>query len=353
MSVQMVTGIFLSLLIIFSVAYALYRVKQRDEYKDMELGAVIFDLLFNHERTVTVTILIAIILGETMIAGTLVDERTNPVGRMMPHLAMGIMSIVGAITFAKQLTLFAESFRSKSVGIVLARFITVISSGVMTLLAPAANTLILANGYHQTDIVALLYYQLFYPETVYISKVVQAGYNWPFNALKEINNGLLASLILTLFGTLITIEEVATTLIRRIGESIAEAAKADKSKEKKEDKKEEKKDEKKDETSAPPPEVNSHIKKILTFYFGRDVAKADEYLKVVLAILPSKDSQGKLTPAQQIVVGKKLAELFTKIEAYNRAPTGVKNDLLVETRTTFAKNYDEGGLGVTLPLASA
>jgi len=176
-------------------------------------GELFLQLMSDNAISTRLLLILVIILGESMLAASLVDDRTNVVARFITHIGIGFFSLIGAISFVKAFKSVGEDLSPFNFPRLLLKSLIALIYTALFIFGPMANTIIMANGYGQLDLIGLMWTQVFGNSTQYQYAVLYSGKSWPFNAWAMCNNALLSSILLNVVSMFLSFLEVLSALV--------------------------------------------------------------------------------------------------------------------------------------------
>lgn len=325
---------------ILVAGYFFYK-KLMDGHEDEQFGKVMLQYMDDNNVTISFLTVLFIIIGESMMAAGLVDEHSNVAARLITHLTIGFLSFVGAL---KAIDSWKQLYVCLHYGLYGSGFLQFWVASIYTLLmigGPICNTLIMANGYHQMDTLDLAWKYLWLNDTEFQYQVIYAGKDWPYNPWSEMNNALMASVMLNIFSAVLILLDV----LMHSMEAAAKPAKPASTAETKE------KESKTPPTTAPNPppaapnvsaEVISHFEKVFGFY-GYSGPGLQEKVKEATA------ASANLIDTEKIAVAKTVAEIVAKIKTVEAITDSTERanktkELKGVIRTRLGAPTGEGGL---------
>lgn len=347
---------------------SLWYYSRRPENVGLSLGVIVKKLIIQQNSTLYLVITTLFISGESMMAASAAGEdgRVSVLARLISHVAIGALAFIGALSFIKTISNFAQSIMERNVPKIIIRFLMLTIIMVMALLAPVANTILLAHAFHQSAQLHLFYLDIMRPESEYFRALLKYGLSLPYSSWSALHNAVAASVILNIFGFIIIVYESLEALATMLGTGILDedrvnAPTKDKGKDKggKDDKKkadeeedEESGDEKKDDKGTQI--ITSNLEKLVTFFYGSDQAHIDKTMKLVNRTLATRDeTENVATGFSAAVLIKELA----KVDPKNAAQVTAMKDK-IKAFMGGSKNGNKnikgevispaGGLGIVL-----
>lgn len=226
MNFNSITLTILSLAICIGLGAALWYYSRRPENAGLSLGVLVKKLIIQQNSTLYLLITTLFISGESMMAASVAGEdgRVSVVARLVSHFAIGALAFIGALSFIKTISNFVSSIKERNAMKIFVRFLMMIIILVMALLAPVANTILLAHAFHQSAQLDLFYLNIMGTEYNYFRSMAEYGFSMPYNSWSALHNVVAASVILNIFGFIIILYESLEALATMQGTGILDEA---------------------------------------------------------------------------------------------------------------------------------